>query len=108
MVLAGCNDHTSLEKLRKVKEVLIADRNQEAVLSATPLKLTQQQKEAHYKLYEEITKKVSSEYDKDLELKPLEEFKPEEWVTPEDLEQLAITMATMEFTSKVYGGDPVD
>lgn len=119
--LAGCSEHAeepvlkreeiSTEKVNNGQAVEVetfSDRDIKEVVSVTPLDLTKEQKEDYYKQYEEIVRKVNSEYNEDLELGPLEKFKPEEWVTPEYFEQIATDMATMEFTSKVFGGDPVE
>ncbi|MFT9849908.1 putative periplasmic lipoprotein [Aneurinibacillus sp. REN35] len=126
MVLAGCSANYKSEEQIQVTEKVTQDVTQdvtnrqepevrdspntdkEGVLRVTPLELTQEQKEDYYKQYVEIVEKVNSDYDKDLELIPLEEFKPEEWVTPEDFEQIATDRATIEFTSKAFGGDPVE
>lgn len=122
IVLAGCsvNEESEEQVQVQVKEEIteevangqtvevenLLDTEKEEVV--TSLELIPEQKKEYYKQYEKIVQKVNSEYDKDLELGPLEEFKPEEWVTPEDFEQIATDMATMEFTSNAFGGDLVD
>lgn len=122
IALAGCSVNGKSEDQVQVKEKTtedgtngravevetLPDTVQGEAASVVPLELMQEQKKEYYKQYEEIVKKVNSEYDKELELIPLEEFKSEEWVTPEDFEQIAIDMATAEFTSKAFGGDPVE
>lgn len=115
-ILTGCSfkqeqvkDEIKKEKTteRIVEVETLPDSFKEEVVPVPPLKLTQKQKKEYYKQYEEIVRKVNSKYDEDLELGPFEDFKPEEWVTPEDFRQIVIDMATMEFTSEVFGGDPV-
>ncbi|MCM3711108.1 hypothetical protein [Sporosarcina luteola] len=122
IALAGCSVNGQSEGQAQVKEKTTEDKTNGQVVDVenspdrvkgevvlvVPLELTQQQKKEYYKQYEEIIKEVNSEYDKDLKLSPLEEFKSEEWVTTEDFEQIAIDMATMEFTTVVFGGDPVE
>src|SRR4051812_2629505 len=116
IALAGCSVNEKSEGQVQVKErttedgtngqaveaETLPDTVKEEAVSVVPLELMQEQKKEYYKQYEEIVKKVNSEYDKDLELSPLEEFKSEEWVTPENFEQIAIDMATMEFASKAF------
>lgn len=52
--------------------------------------------------------KVNSKYDEDMELVPFNDFKQDEWVAPEEFENIVTDMATMEFTSENYGGDSVE
>lgn len=117
IILTGCSlkQEQVKEEIKKEKpserivEVeTLPDTFKEEVVPATPLKLTQEQKKEYYKLYKEIIMKVNSKYDEEIELVPFKDFKQDEWVTPEDFEQIVIDMATMEFTSGNYGGDPVD
>ncbi|MCM3317497.1 hypothetical protein M3603_12755 [Rummeliibacillus stabekisii] len=121
ILLAGCSLNGGEEEYAQVKEKAteegtngraaevetLPDKVKGEGITITPIYLTQEQKKEYYKQYEEILKKVNSEYEEDLELSPLEAFKSEEWVTPEDFEQIAIDMATLKFTSKEFGGDPV-
>lgn len=115
IILTGCSlkQEQVKEEIKKKKtserivEVkTLPDTFKEEVMPASPLKLTQEQKKEYYKLYEEIVSNVNSEYDKDLELVPFEDF--EDWVRPDDFEEIAIDRATMEFTSGEFGGDSVE
>lgn len=113
ILLAGCSlkqeqiqeDRTSEPP---IEVETLPDTVKEEVMPVVPLELTQEQKEEYYKQYEEIVRKVNSEYNQDLELGLLEDFKPEEWVTPAGFEHIVTDMATMEFTSEIFGGDPVN
>ncbi|PLR95784.1 hypothetical protein [Bacillus sp. T33-2] len=121
IVLAGCSANEQTEEQVNVKEVKtedatniqegkvqpLADSGKEMV-SKPVLKLTQEQKEDYYKQYAKIIEQVNLEYsDTQLELVPLNEFKEEEWVEPDEFRRIASDMATMEFTSS-FGGDPVE
>lgn len=123
IVLAGCTVNEVTEKQVQVKEEITEDvangqavevetlfKNDNKVVSVISLDLTQKHKEDYYKQYGEIIKEVNSEYDADLELEPFDHFLSNEewWVESEDFRQIAIDMATAEFTSKVFGGDPVE
>lgn len=117
ILLTGCSF-----KQEQVKDDIKKEKNTEHIVEVetlpdsfkkevTPvksLKLTQEQKKEYYKQYEEIVLKVNSEYDDDMELVPFEDFKQDEWVTPEEFENIVVDMATMEFTSENYGGDSVE
>ena len=70
----------------------LSDTYKAEQVSGTPLKLTQEEKEAYYKRYLEIVKEVNAEYNEDLEVIPFGEFAEEEWVEPEDFRQIAIDM----------------
>lgn len=43
-----------------------------------------------------------------MEVVPIDEFKPEDWFKTEKLRQMAIERATLEFTSKAFGGNLVE
>ncbi|MCM3006881.1 hypothetical protein [Priestia koreensis] len=61
--------------------------------------VTQKQKEAYYKEYGEIIKKVNeANPGKELTLVPFKEFKEEDWVTPEQFEKIAVKRVKMEFS----------
>lgn len=67
-------------------------------VSAVSLELTQEQKESYYKQYANIIEKVNSDYqDADLKLVPIEDFKSDEWVEPQEFEEIATDMANLEF-----------
>ncbi|MEH7238085.1 hypothetical protein [Bacillus sp. JJ1562] len=110
IMLAGCSANEEVEEQLQAKEVeTLPDTNKEEVVSVTPLDLTQEQKEDYYKQYVEIVKEINAkEGTNHLEVVHIDEFKPEDWVEPEQFRQLAEDRATWEFTSKVFGGDPVD
>ncbi|RST76408.1 hypothetical protein D4T97_006475 [Siminovitchia acidinfaciens] len=122
IALAGCSVNKESEEQVQVKEELVEDAtNRQAVevetlpdadkeeaVPVTPLELTQELKEDYHKQYVEIVKEINAEEGTNhLEVVPIDEFKPKDWVVPEKFRQLAIERATMEFTSKVFGGDPV-
>lgn len=68
--------------------------------SAASLELTQEQKESYYKQYTAIIEEVNSQYNGDLELGPLEDFKSEEWVEPKDFKEIATDMVDLDFVVK--------
>lgn len=73
-------------------------RYQEKNLSVTPLELTQEQKEDYHKQYVEIVEEINAEEGTNyMEVDPIDEFKPEDWVEPEKFRQLAIVRAYMKF-----------
>ncbi|MEB2298009.1 hypothetical protein LAV72_00010 [Lysinibacillus xylanilyticus] len=117
IALAGCSVNEESEK--KVTEGMtdgqavevgaLSDTNKEKVVSVTPLELTQEQKEKYHKQYVEIVEKINAEEGTNqLEVVPIDEFKTEDWIEPEKFRQLAVYRAHWEFTSKVFGGDPVE
>lgn len=117
ILLTGCSfeqeqvkDDIKKEKTteRIVEVETLPDSFKEEVAPVAPLKLTQEQKKEYYKQYEEIIEKVNSKYDEDMELVPFKDFKQDEWVTPEEFENIVVDMATMEFTSRDFGGDSVE
>ena len=112
IMLAGCSANEETEEQVQVKEENLENvTNGQAVevVSMTPLDLTQEQKEDYYKQYVEIVKEINAEEGKNhLEVGPIDKFKPEDWVEPEIFRQIAEDRATWEFTSKAFGGDPVD
>lgn len=95
---------------RQVIEVeTLPDSDKEEVVSANPLELTQEQKEDYHKQYVEIIEEINAGEDTNhLEVEPIDKFKPEDWVKPEEFRQLALVRSTMEFTSKAFGGDLVE
>lgn len=121
IVLAGCSANEETEeqaKKEKMEDVTngqvvevetLPDTDKEEVVSVTPLDLTQEQKEDYHRQYVEIVKEINANEDTNhLEVSPIDEFKSEDWVEPEKFRQIAEDRATWEFTSKVFGGDPVD
>ncbi|WP_454192934.1 hypothetical protein [Paenibacillus sp. Marseille-Q7038] len=56
-------------------------------------KLTQMQKEEYYKQYAEIIDVVTNGSIYGLEIAPIEEFMPEDWVDPNEFEKIAIERA---------------
>ncbi|SES35830.1 hypothetical protein SAMN05518872_108254 [Psychrobacillus sp. OK032] len=123
IVLAGCSANEETEEQVQAKEEkmedvtngqaveveTLPDTDKEEVVSVTPLDLTQEQKEDYHKQYVEIVKEINAkEGTNHLEVNPIDEFKSEDWVEPEKFRQIAEDRATWEFTSKVFGGDPVD
>ena len=117
ILLSGCSF-----KQEQVKDDIKKEKNTEHIVEVetlpdsfkkevepvAPLKLTKEQKKEYYKQYEEIVLKVNSKYDEDMELVPFNDFKQDEWVAPEEFENIVTDMATMEFTSENYGGDSVE
>lgn len=107
IVLAGCSaNEDSKEQVmedttnEQTVEVEILPDNDKEEVSVTPLVLTQEQKEEYYKQYVEIIEKINAEGGiNHLEVVPINEFKPEDWVDPETFIQLAIERANAEFTS---------
>jgi hypothetical protein len=110
IVLAGCsaneetegqiNEETSegLTDGQTVEVEHLSDRNKgKAVFPATPLDLTQEQKEDYHKQYAAIIEDVNSEYDADLELEPIDKFLTEDWVAVEEFRQIAIDRTNLEF-----------
>lgn len=121
VVLAGCsvNEETKGQVNEEMTEGLtdgqtvevepLSDTNKGEVVSGTPLKLTQEEKEAYHKQYVEIVEQVVAEHPgTEMEVVPLDEFADEDWVEPEVFRQIAVDRATWEFTSKAFGGDPVE
>ncbi|MBS4203440.1 hypothetical protein [Lederbergia citrea] len=117
IALVGCSVNRESEK--KVTEDItngqavevgaVSDTHKEKVVLVTPLELTQEQKEEYHKQYVEIVEKINAEEGTiQLEVVPIDEFKTEDWVEPEKFRQLAVDRAHSEFTSKVFGGDPVE
>lgn len=117
IVLAGCSaNEESKEQVMEgitngqAKEFeTLPDNDKEEVVSVTPLELTQEQKEDYYKQYIEIVKEINAEEGIiHLEVVPINEFKPEDWVEPEKFKQSAVERAHWEFTSNAFGGDLVE
>ena len=76
----------------------LPDTDKEEVVSVAPLELTQEQKEDYHKQYVEIVKEINAEEGTNyLEVEPIVEFKPEDWVEPEKFKKLAIERAYMKF-----------
>lgn len=73
--------------------------------SAVSLEMTQKQKESYYKQYANIIEKVNSDQDADLELVPIEDFKPDEWIEPQEFEKIAIDMAEFDFVLEPNGDE---
>lgn len=65
--------------------------------SAAVLELTQEQKESYHQQFATIIEEVNSKYGSNIELIPLEEFKSEDWLTPDKFQELVTDMATAEF-----------
>jgi hypothetical protein len=108
IVLAGCSANEETEG-QAVEVETLPDTDKEEVVSVTPLDLTQEQKEDYHKQYVEIVKEINAkEGTNHLEVSPIDGFKSEDWVEPEKFRQMAEDRATWEFTSKAFGGDPVD
>lgn len=117
IVLAGCSVNGALEEQemevvnngQAVEVETLPNIDKDEVVSVTPLKLTEEQKEDYYKQYVEIVGEINAEEGTNhLEVVPIDEFKPEDWVEPEKFRQLAADRAHLEFTSKAFGGDPVE
>ena len=121
VVLAGCsvNEESEGRVNEEMTEGLtdgqtvevesLSDTDKEEVVLEALLQLPQEEREAYYKQYVEIVEEVNAEHSNaDLEVVPLNEFAEEDWVEPEKFRQLAIERANLEFTSKVFGGDPVE
>ncbi len=73
--------------------------------SAVSLEMTQKQKESYYKQYANIIEKVNSDQDADLELVPIEDFKPDEWIEPQEFEKIATDMAEFDFVLEPNGDE---
>lgn len=73
--------------------------------SAVSLEMTQKQKESYYKQYANIIEKVNSDQDADLELVPIEDFKPDEWIEPQEFEKIATDMAELDFVLEPNGDE---
>lgn len=117
IVLAGCSANEESEGQvtkdltngQAVEVGTLPNNDKEEVVSVTALELTQEQKEDYHKQYVEIVEEINAEGGKNhLEVVPINEFYPEDWVEPEEFRQLAVERATLEFTSKAFGGDPVE
>lgn len=117
IVLAGCSVNEVLEEQvteditngQAVEVETLLYNDKEEVGSVTPLELTQEQKEDYHKQYVEIIEEINAvEGTNYLEVEPIDEFKPEDWVEPEKFRQLVEDRTTWEFTSKVFGGDTVE
>lgn len=124
IVLAGCNaNEESIDQVQVKEEITedatngqavegknLPDTNKEEVVSEVPLELTKEQKEDYYQQYVEIVEEINAEGNGKytLEVEPFDEFKEEDWIDPEEFRQMAEDRATWEFTSKNFGGDPVE
>ncbi|WP_181444598.1 hypothetical protein [Bacillus sp. 03113] len=117
IVLAGCSaNEESKEQVTEditngqaVEVETLPNTDKKEVVSVNPLELTQEQKEDYHKQYVEIVEEINAEEGTNhLEVVPINKFKPEDWVEPEKFRQLAVNRATWEFTSKAFGGDPVE
>ena len=106
IVLAGCNVNEESEEQvteditngQAVEVETLPDADKEEVVSVAPLELTQEQKEDYHKQYVEIVEEINAvEGTNYLEVEPIDEFKPEDWVEPEKFRQLAEDRATWEF-----------
>ena len=113
IVLAGCSVNGESGEQVQVKEEItenitngqevedetLLDTDKEEVVSVTPLELTQEQKEDYHKQYAEIVEQINAEGDPEanLELVPIDEFKTEDWVEPEEFRQIAIERAHAKF-----------
>lgn len=114
IVLAGCSaNEESKEQVMEdingqaVEVETLSGTDNEEVVSLTPLELTQEQKKDYYKQYVEIVEEINAEEGKNhLEVVPMDQVK--DWVEPEEFRQLAVDRATSNFTSKKFGGDPVE
>ncbi|MFM1653177.1 hypothetical protein ACI7RC_13860 [Brevibacillus sp. B_LB10_24] len=81
-----------LSEGKTIKIRFLSDEGE--VASAAPLELTQKQKEDYYKQYVEIAAQVDAEYPgKDLTVVPIDEFKPEDWIEPEEFRKICIARA---------------
>lgn len=67
--------------------------------SATGLDLTQQQKEEYHKQYIEIVNEVNAKEGSKISVVPIDKFKSEDWVEPEEFKRLAIENANLELVS---------
>lgn len=67
--------------------------------SAASLELTQQQKEDYYKQYVELAAEVDATYPgANITVNSMDEFKEEDWKSPEEFKQYLITRATLTIT----------
>lgn len=94
IVLAGCineaEDGESSEDLtdgQTVENEKSSDIDK-VVVAATPLDLTQEQKEKYYKEYISIVEKVNTEYNADFVIEPITKFLDEYWVEVKDFEEM--------------------
>ena len=120
IVLAGCSISEEPEDQVQEKEDIsngqaiegknLPETNKEEVVSEVPLELTKEQKEDYYKQYVEIVEEINAEGNGayTLEVEPFDDFKEEDWIEPGEFRQMAEDRATWEFTSKNFGGDPVE
>jgi PBP1b-binding outer membrane lipoprotein LpoB len=116
IVLAGCNVNEESEE-QETEDIVnngqalevetIPNTDKEKIESVTPLELTQEQKENYHKQYVEIVEELNavSNGAYNLEVEPIDKFKPEDWVEPEKFRQLAEDRATWNLTND---GDPVE
>ncbi|MEI3607303.1 hypothetical protein SPD48_16610 [Pseudogracilibacillus sp. SE30717A] len=116
-VLAGCSANKEMKE-QVTKDVNNGEKEEVSTLSnsenldvvlVAPLKLTQEQKEDYHNQYVDIVNEINDgDSINHLEVLPLDEFKQEDWIEPEEFRKLAVDRASWEFTSEVFGGDPVD
>ncbi|OIK12740.1 hypothetical protein [Bacillus sp. MUM 13] len=114
-MLAGCSTNAAKKSAedmtngQSTEAMNIPAANKERVLSIITLKLTPEQKENYYKKYGEIVENINAEEGTNhLELVPINEFQPQDWIEPEEFRKIAADRATWQFTSESFGGDPVE
>ncbi|MFD0050033.1 hypothetical protein ACFVHQ_11950 [Actinomycetes bacterium NPDC127524] len=116
IMLAGCSTNAAKESLTEemtkghsTDAMIMPAANKERVLSIITLKLTPEQKENYYKKYGEIVENINAEEGTNhLELVPINEFQPQDWIEPEEFRIIAAGRATWQFTSESFGGDSVE
>lgn len=95
IVLAGCSGNEESEE-QVTKDVtngqavkVETSPDAEKVVSVTPLELTQEQREDYHKQYVEIVTKINAkEGTNHLEVVPIDEFNPEDWVEVKEFEKM--------------------
>ena len=99
IVLAGCNVNEDSEEQVQIKEEkanghavkveTLPDPDKDEAVSVTPLELTKEQKEDYHKRYIEVVTKINKKEDTNhLEVVPIDEFNPEDWVEVKEFEKM--------------------
>ncbi|MGG3806042.1 hypothetical protein [Metabacillus fastidiosus] len=111
VMLAGCKVNEETEKQVKEEKVEIptikqrvedeplADTDKSEVKPKASLKLTEEQKEDYYKEYVILKDNIVAKYEGfGVDVVPMNEFLPEDWVEPEEFEKILIDRANTKIT----------
>ncbi|MED4452097.1 hypothetical protein [Metabacillus fastidiosus] len=100
VMLAGCNVNEEKVAIPTTKQTVedepLADTDKSEVKPKASLKLTEEQKEDYYKEYVILKDNIVAKYEGfGVDVVPMNEFLPEDWVEPEEFEKRLIDRANI-------------